>query len=81
MQDFLVFSETRSPIFIYDPNPCAPSRASLIFKKFKEYVESYELEQASNILDLGIKQKQFLPAFKFNVGVTYLLSERYLEAI
>ena len=33
------------------------------------------------MLDLGMKWKHHLHAFKFNAGVTYLLSQQYLEAV
>ena len=74
MQDFTTFSETRSPIFIYDPEGCAQTRITLILQRFKECIEAGELEQAMSLLDLGMRLNQFLPIFKFNVGVTYLLS-------
>ena len=57
MKDFLVFSETRSPIFVYDPpKSCSPTRITLILQRFKECIELGELEQAMGLLDLGIKQ-------------------------
>lgn len=57
MQEFLVYSQTQCPIFIFDPSDCAPTRATLIFSRFKECIEIGELEQASSMINLGMKQK------------------------
>jgi len=70
MLDFFVFTETRSPVFIFDPSTCAESRTTLVFKRIIESIRANELDLAVSLLDGGFKQKQFLPLFKFTIGVT-----------
>lgn len=81
MSDFLVYSETQSPIFIYHPMSAPASKVTRIFLRFKQCLRAGQLDQAMTMLDLGMKWKQHLHAFKFNAGVTYLLSQQYLEAV
>lgn len=45
MKDFLVYSETRSPVFIYNPSATAkqddaPSKVTKIFQRFKECLKA-----------------------------------------
>ena len=81
MKEFLVYSESCSPIFLFNPRNCAPTKVTKIFERFKECLEAGQLEQAQTMLDLGMKWKQSTHAFKFNAGVTYLLAHQYLEAV
>jgi len=55
MSDFLAYSETRSPIFLFTPGKQS-SKANTILRRFKQTLEAGELEQAMIMLDLGMKE-------------------------
>ena len=44
MSDFLVYSETRSPIFIYNPKSAPASKVTRIFTRFKECLQAGQLD-------------------------------------
>ena len=53
MKDFLVYSQTRSPVFIYNPALTAPEgedaqpdKVIKLFQRFKECLAAGQLEQA-----------------------------------
>ena len=81
MSDFLIYSETRCPVFVYVPRTSHHTKINTILMRFYESLQIGELEQAVTMLDLGIKQNIQPAVFKFNIGVAYLLQKRYLEAV
>jgi hypothetical protein len=72
MSDFLVYSETLSPIFLFTPGKQS-SKANTILRRFKLSLEAGELEQAMILLELGMKEEQDVHGYKLNAGVAYLL--------
>ena len=81
MQGLLGRPDLRSPLFISQPRYPEKTKSHAYLLKFAEHLDFGELSQAMDILSLGLKECRQTSVYQFNMGVAFLLSRRYLEAV
>ena len=81
MQELLGYSDVQSPLFISQPRYPKKTKSHAYLLKFAEHLDFGEFNQAIDILALGLKECRQTSIYQFNMGVAFLLSQRYLEAV